>query len=283
LQLLPYYEHQGIYDNITNYAASNSTYAVWSSNAVVEGRINSLLCPSDDNWRRMRYIPTNYMLSWGDHIYDQYVVTGGGVNESGTRNPMRSMFVLKTWRDISYITDGTSNTIAMSESVICSNNSSHLLKGGIFPLISSPDNSNGGGPIGKCGLTVLTEPTNRTTYRSSLTYINPIASTDIVKNQRGGRFHDGRILYTGFTTVLPPNFPNCSHASNAENSFGIYSAQSYHPGGVNGLRFDSSVLFIPETIDFNGGAGGQVRSGPSPYGVWGALGSPNGDESITTP
>jgi hypothetical protein len=180
---------------------------------------------------------------------------------------------------MAYITDGTSNTIAVSESIICPNASSRLVKGGIIPVIASPDNASGGGPIGKCGFSVLVDPSNRTIYDSGLTFSDTSKTTEIASNQRGGRFHDGRTIYTGFTTVLPPNSPSCSHGAAAEESFGIYSPQSNHPGGVNGVRFDGSVQFVPDTIDFNGGTAGQVTSGISPYGVWGALGSPNGGET----
>ncbi|MDR1492291.1 MAG: DUF1559 domain-containing protein [Planctomycetaceae bacterium] len=280
-KLLPYFEQQSVYDNVVN----NHGGATWNQNATVEGRIGSLLCPSDGNGKGMRYMPTNYMISWGDHMWDQ---ANGSTpanqqvpNDTGGRNPMRSVFVIYRWRGMSYISDGTSNTIAASEAIICASSSSRAIKGGIFPIIASPDNGNNGGPVGKCGLSVLTDPADRTNYKSGLTFADVTKTTEIASNQRGGRFHDGRTVYTGFTTVLPPNSPSCSHSSHPENTFGILSAQSNHTGGVNGARFDGSVQFISDTIDFNGGTGGQVTSGKSPYGVWGALGSPNGGESTT--
>ncbi|MDR2116871.1 MAG: DUF1559 domain-containing protein [Planctomycetaceae bacterium] len=283
-KLLPYFEQQSIYDNVISNAVTNPTYAPWHQNDVVTGRIGTLLCPSDGNGKEMRYIPTNYMVSWSDHIWNQY--TGSTPSnqavpdETSGRNPMRSIFVIYRWRGMPYITDGTSNTIAVSESIICPNASSRLVKGGIIPVITSPDNASGGGPIGKCGLSVLTDPSDRTTYKSSLTFGDTSNTSQIAHNQRGGRFHDGRTIYTGFTTVLPPNSSSCSTESAAEDWFGIYSAQSNHSGGVNGVRFDGSVQFVSDTIDFNGGTAGQVTSGKSPYGVWGALGSPNGGEII---
>jgi hypothetical protein len=41
---------------------------------------------------------------------------------------------------------------------------------------------------------------------------------------------------------------------------------------------DGSVRFISETIDTNNLALTHPGSGPSPYGVWGALGSKAGGE-----
>ncbi|MDR0609813.1 MAG: DUF1559 domain-containing protein [Planctomycetaceae bacterium] len=283
--LLPYYEQQSLYDSIVTTIDVNPAYGPWNPTAALEGRINALLCPSEGNGKEMLYIPTNYMLSWGDYLWDHWTPSlprnPQVPNMNDGRNPNRSVFVINQWRGMAYIEDGTSNTIAMSESVICPNASSRSVKGGIVPVVASPDNGNDGGPIGKCGLSVLTDPSDRTMYKSGLTFSDTTKVTEIASNQRGGRFQDGRTIYTGFTTVLPPNSTSCTHASAAEESFGIYSAQSRHTGGVNGVRFDGSVQFISETIDFGGGAGGQVTSGKSPHGVWGALGSPNGGESVT--
>jgi hypothetical protein len=43
--------------------------------------------------------------------------------------------------------------------------------------------------------------------------------------------------------------------------------------------YDGSVRFISETINFGNLSKIVVRSGESPYGVWGTLGSANGGES----
>jgi hypothetical protein len=60
---------------------------------------------------------------------------------------------------------------------------------------------------------------------------------------------------------------------------------SYHPGGGLVAFGDGRVTFISQTIN----VGVQStpdwppdnRSGPSPYGVWGALGSKNGGEAVS--
>jgi len=105
------------------------------------------------------------------------------------------------------------------------------------------------------------------------------------RDWRGQRWADGGICYTGFQTILPPNAPSCMRQGNWDEGRGTLTAQSFHPGGVNGLMGDGSVRFISETIEtgnlglswnaYNGGA----STGPSPYGVWGALGSRQGGES----
>jgi prepilin-type processing-associated H-X9-DG protein len=91
---------------------------------------------------------------------------------------------------------------------------------------------------------------------------------------------DGRTIDSGITTVLPPNSPSCIHA-NEPHRWGVMSAQSYHTNGVNAVFLDGSVRFITETIDCGNINSNQASSGISPYGVWGALGTPQGGESQT--
>ena len=101
---------------------------------------------------------------------------------------------------------------------------------------------------------------------------------------------------TYFTATITPNGPTCSDRG---YSWGYTTASSMHTGGVNAGIADGSVRFITETIDggrrdlFHGQSapntwqnGANTRapvmnSGPSMYGVWGALGSINGDESVS--
>ena len=79
---------------------------------------------------------------------------------------------------------------------------------------------------------------------------------------------------------MPPNAPSCSIYAEDWNSV-MWAATSYHPGGVNAVFLDGSVRFISDTIDTGNLALPPVASGPSPYGVWGALGSKNGGEVTT--
>jgi Tfp pilus assembly protein PilE len=278
---LPFMEQQSRYEFILSNTPGSNT---WLADVTLEGQIPTLICPTDGAGRSMKYTVTNYMASQADFLWDQYGAAGTGTCDySGGKNQMRSVFVTNEWRDMAYITDGTSNTLALSEAVICADRSARTVKGGLIPVVKSPDNASGGGPVGKCGTVALTQPGDSKTYKSTLTFISEAKPTEVHYHQRGGRFHDGRTIYSCFTTVLPPNAPSCSNAVNAEGTFGIYPPSSNHSGGVNASSFDGSVRFITETIDFNSGTAGIVTSGPSPYGVWGALGSPQGGESSILP
>jgi prepilin-type processing-associated H-X9-DG protein len=79
--------------------------------------------------------------------------------------------------------------------------------------------------------------------------------------------------------VLPPNAPSCTNSDN-DTGYGIWTPTSYHPGGVNVSLADGSVRFISETINAGSSTATEVTTGLSPYGVWGALGSIGGGESL---
>ena len=95
--------------------------------------------------------------------------------------------------------------------------------------------------------------------------------------------------FTGFNTVLPPNSPSCIPFGYPNDwDWGIFSASSYHPGGVHVLLGDNAIKFIPNTIDAGNPVNNMApnfesqngRVGRSPFGVWGALGTRNGTEII---
>ncbi|MDR1385394.1 MAG: DUF1559 domain-containing protein [Planctomycetaceae bacterium] len=274
VKLLPYMEQSALYETLL---ATPGPLRTWTKNDVFKNRISYLLCPSDGNSKTpyQDYAGANVVYSFGDGMWN-YFAAGDVVSS-------RMMFSPVMWKEFSACIDGTSNTCVISETVIANVTSSREIKGGVAQ-VASPDNGNNGGPMGKCGFGALADPNNRRSYKSTQALVTHAKiATEPGHNIRGGRFQDGRAIYQGFHTVLPPNSPSCSNDANAEstNGCGIYSATSNHSGGVNVGMLDGSIHFISDTIDCNGASAGQVTSGQSPYGVWGALGSPNGGESKT--
>jgi prepilin-type processing-associated H-X9-DG protein len=94
-------------------------------------------------------------------------------------------------------------------------------------------------------------------------------------------------MYTSFTTILPPNSPSCQRGGGDYNE-GVHSAGSRHQGGAHVLMGDGAVVFITDSIEagdntlppIERGLGsnpgwypGAEPGAPSPYGLWGALGT----------
>jgi prepilin-type processing-associated H-X9-DG protein len=91
-------------------------------------------------------------------------------------------------------------------------------------------------------------------------------------------------IATAFATAMPPNGPHCLSTNTSTRFFGMMAAGSYHTGGVNAVYCDGSVHFISDTIQTDLSASHPTSlSGKSPYGVWGALGTIKGSESVAAP
>ena len=93
----------------------------------------------------------------------------------------------------------------------------------------------------------------------------------------------GEPYYNSVAICLPPNNASCG----TPGDYAMITASSRHLGGANVSFADGSVRFINESINTQSpGAGLQVdatttnANGPSPYGVWGALGTMSGEEVV---
>ncbi len=115
----------------------------------------------------------------------------------------------------------------------------------------------------------------------------------------GERPWDCLMPFTGFATINAPNKVLARQRTTRGEGDGIYSATSYHYGGAHVVTYDVSVKFISDgisTIDSRAGvtaadyySPGRVWNnawlqtpnwqGPSPFGVWGALGTRAGNEA----
>ena len=250
---------------------------VWSP---FTAQVTQLLCPSDGTGRKKlpsEYGRNNYVFCLGDSISNNDWVIPNPVTGDSDFHAPRGIFGWHTGTRINDIPDGTSNTIAMSERVIAIDPQS--VKGGIVPE-KVDENYTPSTCLAYAGLDGrLTKPG---VALSGLCWVN------------------GHACFVGFTTCLPPNSPSCGLTTQPAGYFkggsgGIYSASSYHPGGVNCLMGDGSVRFIANDID----TGDLGLSEAMPYaahprdpatavtprqtsrwGTWGALGSKAGGEQL---
>ena len=273
--------------------------------APVIEKVPSFLCPSDGNSSTCPYGATNIVTSRGDRSnnVNPAVPALGSAAPASTSNEAlsmaRSMFAVQYWnwdneRNFGYCSDGLSNTIAISEAVAAVERNHRHFKGAVF-VVSGPANN----AMTNCGRGAMVDgsdvPSNRVLIWSNangtaIANWRPTDAEPLTPPLRAWRWADGQPLFTGFTTTLPPNQGSCIQNADAlgANSFGNYTAQSWHSGGVNVGFFDGSVRFVSDTVDVNGGnftAAGTPTSlpttGPSSWGVWGGLGTPNGGESVS--
>jgi prepilin-type N-terminal cleavage/methylation domain-containing protein len=237
--LLPYVERDDL-GRLIDYSQSSD------GQAMAVNRVALLMCPAEINDHPQASATAPYPLN--------YLVCDGTwfVYDPLTGTPGDGVFTMNGRLRITDITDGTSNTLAMSEGKT------------FMPVLLD------GGIPGAVGAPVPTTP------------------ADVLVN--GGTFKlngghvewiDARSIQSGFTTTFPPNTEvlftsggttyDIDFSSRREGKTGnvpTYSAitaRSYHDGVVNALLMDGSVRFVAESIS---------------QATWGALGTRSGGEVI---
>ncbi|MBA4065335.1 MAG: prepilin-type cleavage/methylation domain-containing protein [Isosphaera sp.] len=258
--LLPYLEQGPLFDQISGGTFMDGTvpilpfgmprdfaqqYPPW------QARVPLFECPSSPRSpeypdRRPYNGRRNYVLSFGDRIQNNHTSTAH-----------RGAFGFNSRTRITDITDGTSNTVLMSE------------QGG------NADAADFHGLAANNRSGMNTNPSSCLATVTSGRYTVPVMSARPMTSL----WHSGLASHVGFNTVLPPNSPNCIN-ENWGDGWGLMSATSYHAGGVNVLLGDGSARFVPNGIDVGNSSAPEPATGPSPYGVWGALGTRAGGETV---
>lgn len=166
-------------------------------------------------------------------------------------------------KNFASVTDGTSNTIAMSERGVPTSSTA----GTITTAVATNQ------------ATAITTPINCVGLKGTG---NRYATGVATSNWTVGSFSFGwQGRNAEISTIIAPNGPSCASLGDDWNTV-MFTATSYHPGGVNTVLLDGSVRFVSDTIDTGRLDLSPVTSNTSPYGVWGALGSISGGESVTS-
>ncbi len=293
IYLLPYFE-QG---NIASAFPPLANQVPWAANlssgqgtGIAGSPLAVLVCPSSPSPFQLK----NYVFCAGDSTDNNYSV---GVDGRGRlwygkgrgafRADNQPVGQGGAGTGLTAITDGTSNTLFMSERI--------MLGAGLSGRLGEQWSS----PLAQRAFTAQSR------NFGNMEFTGVGAAANCLRTVQGGAYKTGQHtswaqvgdwpwdqgdpIYAAFTTILPPNSPSCSMWST--NAGGIFSPSSLHPGGVNALFGDGSVRFITENInagdptatppvEVTATAPSGGYSGPSPFGVWGALGSINGGETI---
>ncbi|MBO7679347.1 MAG: DUF1559 domain-containing protein [Thermoguttaceae bacterium] len=311
--LLPYIEQQTLYEQVSHvptgvtiaggaHIGSDAVLAQWYKDYMAStAQLPALVCPSESQLEYeavahtstdssgLRPAKINYARcsgDWPDDCAYPYRDCNGG--KPYFPNPRCAITSWNSYNKMSSATDGTSNTIVIGEKCIGTGNSFSMtsgpdirqaiqyVEGAVAGIGSDASNSN---PVnyGQPSLCMSTNINGRN-----------YGSSPVVSGAFGTRWADGNTGFSNFSTILPPNGPNCysnqnpaqSSTGNAgDDQRGLQSASSYHPGGVNVARLDGSVGFVSDGVDTGDLTLRAVDSGRSPYGVWGAMGSASGCES----
>ena len=284
--LLPYVEQNALYSELTGLldkakSTGDASYMPSPTNGSdvppgmsrnpLTAKIDPLLCPSDglaagSKGETGHMGRTSYLCNVGDAAYQNTSVRG-----NTHRRGVFVNFAKAGKTTLASITDGTSNTMAFSETTVSDQ------AGGV-------------------------KSSNIVAYVTSLKIKAPAAClatrgeggmTNVDKTYpiKGRRWCDARSACSNFTACLPPNAPSCcGSGGGSKDDFTISTPSSNHSGGVNVVMCDGSVRFVSETVDCGditnimGGAantGGcdYTWAGKSYHGVWGAMATPGKGET----
>jgi len=261
-QLLPFIEQSPLHARLTT--DSNNFFVFYyahpATTVVRATSVSAFLCPSAPRWPQSGTNHTtngpgcNYGVSYGASIVWNNFATQNGM----FRN--QSSLAARAALRIAEITDGTSNTLMLSEhlsgdadpSFLMRGQTSEVKTGGAFtnaaayPTLEFPSEAD----LNTWGAACLAAPAHLSTNGAQ--WLSPLPTQ------------------TALNTVAPPNwrFPNCQTNGSGYSSDrnGVYTARSMHTGGVNAGMGDGSVRFVSQSIDtktwqFTGGRNeGQVIS-----------------------
>jgi prepilin-type N-terminal cleavage/methylation domain-containing protein len=207
--------------------------------------VRTFLCPGDN---QKPLFNTNN--GGGTHAGTNYVVnlgsgTGGpgssGANGVDTRFPTDGMFHYGPGLRVGDITDGTSNTMFMSQCLL----GLDLNLNKPFSQLTREESRRQTGSV--AGRTLFTGPGgNNPGYGPS----PAIGSTDhaavtIWRGTRGGSWIWGNATVNGFTAAQTPNAPTPDATA---HGMGFLTARSNFPGGVPVCFGDGSVRFISDHV-----------------------------------
>lgn len=315
--VLPFIEQQPLWEQISNPSVqttpgttmpaqvTNGTWAAMGSSPWITNypswatNIPTFRCPSDPG-QGVQLGQTNYAASYGDTFNYAW---NGGKNERGFINngsndaddfdedwmvtraqaAQRGFFRGRTSMRFRDVLDGLSNTIAAGE--IATSLGQREVNADYVRSLTDLLFAGAGEHVGvpsECAQGVHIDPLRPRYFADGANISNNGTAG------RGFRWADMNIAFTGFQTILPPNAPNCVR-NNSDGNHGFFTAGSRHQGGVHVLMGDGAVKFVTDSIEAGDqsqptvarNASPNLNGSPSPYGLWGSLGTRASREVIS--
>ncbi|MDR2168776.1 MAG: DUF1559 domain-containing protein [Planctomycetaceae bacterium] len=290
--LLPFVEGSAQYDILQQHLnGTTPTGAQHGCLGLTQSSPAAFKCPADTAAITIRqeagriFAATSYHCSRGDiKGYDYWGEQDRGAFVSGCRGKPGNLSAACSdtgnTRTLESITDGTSNTILISEIAVSNNQG-----GGIGPIKGSLALFNSGDVTGS-----VDSPSICYNKRTGQNQVNPTYTHPTFGI--GNRWASANCHHTAFYTIMSPNSPSCIRAS---HDWSLPTASSFHTGGVNVTLCDASVHFVSESINVGDpavvpatatglvGEAYQKYGGTSIHGIWGALGTINAGESYSVP
>jgi len=268
--LLGYIEGQTLYNAINfNWTCWYGT-GQYINSTVFESDINVFLCPSDglagtahNTFTSNGNGNNNYVGCYGTTIEEWC----GDASCTGSSN---GIFAHLQCYGVQHVTDGTSNTMAFSETLVSDLTHFTKFRDGIAAAAPAPNTNFNGAEAFNVGVAKVTQELQQCSAWFQAQQ-NPPWSDD--KGIRWGTGSPGVTLYNSIVTPNSRLYPwaGCRFGCGGCGfEFGIYeNVSSNHPGGVNVMFADGSVRFVKDSVDMmtwwklGTKAGGEVVSADS--------------------
>lgn len=263
-QILPFIEQSNLGDQLDfTQLLFNGTFPSITLNpyytSIAATPVPTFLCPGDG---QAPFFTSN--SGGGIHAGTNYVVNlGSGLAGPGAASPngydvrfkTDGLFHYGPGLSLASITDGTSNTLFMSQTLLGLN--VHLTKP--FSQLTKEELKRQVASLSS-GRTLFTGDTGAAPGYGANPPLQPndYATATGWRGNRGGSWIWANPTANGFCTALPPNakVPDAN-----AHGMGWISARSNFPGGVNAAYADGSTRFITDSIDLQVWRGGATRAG----------------------